>query len=133
MNTLTKKAKTPIKNTSAWEIQADGITYLETTGDRKSVKETFLNPDVEFYKGYAKITMKEVGIFINNRIIRFEDLNLIDAKELKGMTPVMLDAIINEKFTNTNSTFFMWERGFVEEDRSFLTEKGLEIKEAYFK
>lgn len=74
-----------------------------------------------------------VGRCVGNRIIRFTDLVMTDSKELLNITDIILNAVISQNFSNDNQTFFMLERGLVNEDRETLSAKGMELLKAWEK
>jgi len=114
--------------TPVWNILADGAPYVvNVLGARKDVMNEMVKPDREFYKK-SKITLEQVGINIVDRIIKFKDLELNTVAELKAMKLPMLQAVLCENFKNDNMTYFMLERGLVNDRRDELTPKGREIR-----
>lgn len=103
-------------------------TTLATT--KKEAKD-FWSDYISFYSVDFKVV--EVGVSVNNRTIFYKDLVLNTAKELKTISETMLKALLSKDFSNDNQTFFMLERGLVNNERTMLSDKGKELVIAWGK
>lgn len=116
---------------------------LRNTTDNTKVTETIastLKEAKEFWAyiindtpKHIKLKVIEVGVHVKSRNIYYADLKLLIEKEVKSITPAMMLCILNQDFSNDNQTFFMLERGLVNEDRVSLTEKGKELLKVWAK
>lgn len=110
---------------------------LETYSDSlKDVKE-FWKETIEFYSDVVKLKIKEVGRAFYNKDCSltkayYNDLN-DNADLVKGMSDSMLKKLLALDFSNTNTNFFMIERGLLKECREELTEKGEIIRKTFLR
>ena len=102
---------------------------MQFSADTLKEAKSYTQPEFDFYKG---LSLKQIGIFIpsEGRAIKFDDLELVTAQELKSTPIKMITALANNDFANDNQTFFMLQRGLVEADRCTLTAKGLDLIKA---
>lgn len=120
--------------------------YLfEFTQNSKAIKTTIasssrdleLRAELEELRGtYGKsVKAHEVGVYCieKARVALYSDLELNARKEVKSMKQPMIADLINGNFSNDNMTYFMLERGLVNEARNALSEKGKELVNAFKK
>lgn len=117
--------------TKVWNLKANGNVYNTVLGSRKDVNEEFLKPDKKTFDT-SKITMEEIGVMVQCRIIYYEDLELNTREEIISMKEPMIKAILFEDFDNDNMTYFLLERGLLNEDRKSLSNKGYELRNAWY-
>lgn len=80
-----------------------------------------------------KLKVVEIGVHVKSRNIYYSELKLLVEKEVKSITPTMMVNLLNQDFSNDNQTFFMLERGLVNDDRVSLTDKGKELLKLWSK
>ena len=114
--------------TPIFAILGNGKKYKQVMADATYVAGV-VKEDSEFYD--QKITKKQIGINARvggkARCIWFDDLTLMDSKELKSIKPKMLSCLIQKDLSNDNITFFMMDRGLLLQDRKTLSPKALEL------
>lgn len=97
----------------------------ETLATTKKEAKEFWSDCINFYNVTFKVV--EVGVSVNNRTIYYKDLVLNTAKKLKTISETMLKALLSKDFSNDNQTFFMLERGLLNNERTMLSDKGKEL------
>ncbi len=110
---------------------SNGKQYQEVMAKSRTDLKQILDHDRAVFSS-CKISAKEVGIYfsINSspKLIRYEHLKLNDHKDVRTINNPMAECIALNKFDNDNTTFFMVERGLLNEERTELTEKGAELQ-----
>lgn len=95
----------------------------------KDLQQDYITPDKAFYSD-SKITCKQVGIQVNlngvSKSIMFDDSKKFN-QDLKSLTTLQLKALLEKDFTNDNNSFYLLEKGMLQQDRENLSEKGKEF------
>ncbi len=95
----------------------------------KDLQQDYIIPDKAFYSE-VKITCKQVGIQVNlngvSKVIMFDDSEKFN-QDLKRLTNLQLKALLEKDFTNDNNSFYLLEKGMLQQDRENLSEKGKEF------
>lgn len=101
----------------------------------KDVRE-YWKETIEFYSDVVKLKIVEVGKCIYNREQQrhvsayYSDLGE-NSSMVKGLSESMLSKLVNLDFANTNTNFFMIEKGLLKDCREALTETGEAIRKAF--
>ena len=82
-----------------------------------------------------KVKVKKIAICLHSigRRLYYNDLPEACQAVVKSIKLPMLTAIANEDFSNDSMTYFMLERGLVNENRDQLSDLGNQIKKAIWK
>ena len=114
-----------------FQMFANGKPYGQViiAGKLKDLQQDYIIPDKAFYSS-SKITCKQVGVmvYLNGmwKAIRFDDSEKFN-QDLKSLTNLQLKALIEKDFTNDNTSFYLLEKGMLQQDRETLSERGEEF------
>jgi hypothetical protein len=116
-----------------FEFQKDGKGFKKTLSS--SMRDPELLEELAELKAFYGKGVKAVEIgrmaLKHNRSALYSDLTIANKDDLKTIKMPMLIALIEQDFSNDNMTYFMLERGLVDNKRERLSAKGMDIVNAF--